>query len=90
MPPDKIVQALRANGVERMFADIGEPRVKGLHPRVGRRRAGGSRSAIPALPTPSRSSTTQWPPRGGYGFRFDRDGRFHHLWTRGPRARQPL
>jgi thiamine biosynthesis lipoprotein len=77
---DRVVQILRAGGVEHSLVDMGEPRVMGCHPSGGPWRVGLADSDQPSriaetLEVVDRAVATS----GGYGFHFDREGRFHHL-----------
>ena len=77
---DRVVDILRAGGIEKSLVDMGEPRALGSRPsgepwRVGiidpdyPERIGYTLEAVDQAVATS----------GGYGFRFDPDGRFNHL-----------
>lgn len=78
---DKVVDLLRSRGIEHSLVDMGETRTLGSRPDgkpweigvadpdvVGRTRT--------TLPIVDRAVSTS----GGYGFRFDAEGRFNHLF----------
>lgn len=78
---DKVVDLLRSAGVDRSLVDMGETRVLGTRPDGDPWQAGiedpqrpGQTAAV--LPLTDRALATS----GSYGFRFDPDGRFNHLF----------
>ena len=77
---DRIVDILRAAGIGSSLVDMGEPRAMGSHPsgtpwRVGIADPDHPEQVDETLETVNQAVATS----GGYGFRFDRDGRFNHL-----------
>jgi FAD:protein FMN transferase len=77
---DRIVDILRAGGIESSLVDMGEPRAVGFHPSGAPWRVGIADPEHPeqfedTLEVIDRAVATS----GSYGFRFDRDGRFNHL-----------
>jgi FAD:protein FMN transferase len=77
---DRIVELLRAEGVDHSLVDMGETRVLGNHPdgrpwqaAVADPQARDRAAAV--LPLVDRALATSGP----YGFRFDAQGRFNHL-----------
>jgi thiamine biosynthesis lipoprotein len=77
---DRICELLRVEGATSVLADFGENRALGGHPEGGPWRVGlldpfdpGRLADVVELE--NRALATS----GGYGFRFDRAGRFHHL-----------
>ena len=77
---DRVVDVLRAGGIESSLVDMGEPRALGCRPSGEPWRFGIADPDHPeqigdALEAADRAVATS----GGYGFRFDRDGRFNHL-----------
>lgn len=78
---DKIVELLRANGVAHSLVDMGETRAIGSRPDgrpwdigVADPEVAGRTEAV--LPIVDRAVSTS----GAYGFRFEPDGRFNHLF----------
>jgi thiamine biosynthesis lipoprotein len=79
---DKVVDLLRAEGIDHSLVDMGETRVIGTHPDG---RAWDVAIADPdepsriatVLPIVDRAVATS----GAYGFRFDPSGRFNHLFN---------
>lgn len=78
---DKIVELLRANGVGQSLVDMGETRAIGSRPDghpwevgIADPEVAGRTEAV--LPIVDRAVSTS----GAYGFRFDSDGRFNHLF----------
>ncbi|WP_407178582.1 FAD:protein FMN transferase [Bradyrhizobium sp. STM 3562] len=78
---DKIVELLRAQGLDHSLIDMGETRAIGTRPDGGPWEVGiadpdvvGKTAAI--LPIADRAVSTS----GGYGFQFDAQGRFNHLF----------
>ena len=76
---DKIIDLLKAHGVVRSLVDMGEVRAIGPRPddqpwQVGIADAAGRAAAI--LPIVDRAVSTS----GAYGFQFDAEGRFNHLF----------
>lgn len=78
---DKVVDLLRARGIDHSLVDMGETRTIGSHPG-GRAwevavadpdAPGGAATVLPIL---DRAVSTS----GAYGFRFDPQGRFNHLF----------
>lgn len=77
---DRLVDLLRAEGVDRSLVDMGEPRVIGLHPEgrpwdVAIADPGGG-PPLAVVPLVDRAMATSAPS----GFRFDPPGRFNHLF----------
>ena len=79
---DKVVDLLRAEGIDHSLVDMGETRVMGTHPDG---RSWDVAIADPdeptriaaVLPLVDRALATS----GAYGFRFDPSGRFNHLFN---------
>lgn len=78
---DKVVELLRANGVDQSLVDMGETRAIGSRPDghpwevgVADPEVAGRTEAV--LPIVDRAVSTS----GAYGFQFDPDGRFNHLF----------
>lgn len=79
---DKVVDLLRAEGIDHSLVEMGETRVIGTHPDG---RAWDVAIADPddpgriatVLPIVDRAVATS----GAYGFRFDQSGRFNHLFN---------
>lgn len=78
---DRVTDLLRSEGIAQTLVDMGEARCIGTHPS-GRPwnvaiaesdNAGRTRQTIPLIDQAVATS-------GAYGFRFDRDGRFNHLF----------
>lgn len=77
---DRIVEMLRAGGINCCLVDMGESRAVGLRPdgrewRVGIADPKQPGRHLAVLDVVDRAVATSSP----YGFRFDRDGRFNHL-----------
>jgi thiamine biosynthesis lipoprotein len=78
---DRIVELLKNEGLEHALVDLGEIRVLGARSERESWRAGirdpfdGQRVAM-EVPLADQALATS----GGYGFRFDRDGCFHHIF----------
>ncbi len=77
---DRVVDLLRAGGIEHTLVDMGEPRAVGSHPSGEPWRVGIADPAQPSkigdvLNLADGAVATS----GGYGFRFDPEGRFNHL-----------
>jgi FAD:protein FMN transferase len=77
---DKVVEILRAGGVEHSLVDMGEPRAVGSRAsgepwRVGLADPERPLAIAETLEVVDRAVATS----GGYGFRFDHEGRFNHL-----------
>jgi thiamine biosynthesis lipoprotein len=78
---DRVVELLRAEGIAQTLVDMGETRCLGTHPsgrpwRVGIADPDAAGRTRQYLSVVDRAVATS----GGYGFRFDRDGRFNHLF----------
>jgi thiamine biosynthesis lipoprotein len=78
---DRIVELLRNEGLDHALVDIGEIRVIGARAdhepwRAGIRDPFDTRRIAMELPLTDQALATS----GGYGFRFDRDGCFHHIF----------
>lgn len=78
---DKVVDLLRSQGIAHTLVDMGETRTIGPRPDGGAWEIGIADPAIPrrtriAVPVIDRAVATS----GGYGFRFDEQGRFNHLF----------
>jgi thiamine biosynthesis lipoprotein len=77
---DRVVELLRAGGVEHALVDMGETRAIGEHPAGGAWSVGLEDPRAPGtiarrIPLTDRAVATS----GGYGTVFDRSGRFNHL-----------
>lgn len=78
---DQIVDLLRAEGIDRSMVDMGESRVLGPRPdgtpwRVGIADPKDPSSASGQLAIVDQAVATS----GGYGFQFDAEGRFNHIF----------
>jgi thiamine biosynthesis lipoprotein len=78
---DRIVELLKNEGLDHALVDIGEIRVIGARGerepwRAGIRDPLDTRRIAMELPLTDQALATS----GGYGFRFDRDGCFHHIF----------
>lgn len=78
---DKLVDLLRSQGVSNSLVDMGETRVIGPRPdgtpwEVGIADPEVVGRSVTVLPIVDRAVATS----GGYGFRFDPEGRFNHLF----------
>jgi FAD:protein FMN transferase len=78
---DKLVDLLRSQGVSNSLVDMGETRVIGPRPdgtpwEVGIADPEVVGRTVTVLPIVDRAVATS----GGYGFRFDPEGRFNHLF----------
>lgn len=78
---DKVVDLLRAQGIGHSLVDMGETRAIGARPDgrpwevgIADPEVAGKTAAV--LPIVDRAVSTS----GGYGFQFDRQGRFNHLF----------
>jgi thiamine biosynthesis lipoprotein len=85
---DRVVEMLRLDGIEHSIVDMGEPRAMGSRPdgspwRVAVANPGDPQSLGQAFDVVDKAVSTS----GAYGFRFDQDGRFHHLID--PRTGRP-
>ncbi len=85
---DRVVEMLRLDGVEHSIVDMGEPRAMGSRPdgspwRVAVANPDDPQSLGQAFDVIDKAVATS----GSYGFRFDREGRFHHLID--PRTGRP-
>ena len=79
---DKVVDLLRAEGIDHSLVDMGETRVIGTHPEgrpwnVAISDPDEPRRIATVLPIVDRAVATS----GAYGFRFDQTGRFNHLFN---------
>jgi len=77
---DRVVEILRAGGIASSLVDMGEPRAMGTRPsgepwQVGIADPEGPERIREAIEATDQAVATS----GGYGFRFDEDGRFNHL-----------
>jgi len=77
---DRVVDILRAGGIESSLVDMGEPRAMGSRPsgepwRVGIADPDDPERIGETLDAVDQAVATS----GAYGFRFDREGRFNHL-----------
>jgi FAD:protein FMN transferase len=78
---DRVVDLLRMAGVERTLVDMGEPRVIGSHPSGEPWRVGIADPDKPGEISETFEAVDQAvATSGGYGFRFDPDGTFNHLF----------
>lgn len=78
---DRVVELLRAEGVENALVDMGETRAVGTHPAGGPWRVGIEDPAMPGhiaerVSLTNRAIATS----GGYGTQFDPAGRFNHIF----------
>jgi len=78
---DRIVELLKNEGLEHVLVDLGEIRVLGARDRREPWRAGirdpfDTQRVALEVPLADQALATS----GGYGFRFDRDGCFHHIF----------
>ncbi len=78
---DRIVDILRVGGISCSLIDMGEPRAIGSRPtgepwRVGIADPDRPNQIVYTLPAVDQAVATS----GGYGFRFDRNGPFNHLF----------
>jgi thiamine biosynthesis lipoprotein len=85
---DRVVEMLRLDGIEHSIVDMGEPRAMGSRPdgspwRVAVANPDDPQSVGQAFDVIDKAVATS----GAYGFRFDREGRFHHLID--PRTGRP-
>jgi FAD:protein FMN transferase len=77
---DRVVELLRAGGIEHSLVDMGESRAIGSHPDGRPWEAGISDPDNPTRIVETVSLVDQAAATsGGYGFRFDAQGRFNHL-----------
>jgi thiamine biosynthesis lipoprotein len=77
---DRVVGILRAGGIVSSLVDLGEPRALGPAPdghpwRIGIADPDGLGAIAETVEVADRAVATS----GGYGFRFDAEGRFNHL-----------
>jgi len=77
---DRVVEILRAGGIEQSLVDMGEPRAMGASPagrpwNVGIADPENADRIGDRVEVIDRAVATS----AGYGFRFDQDGRFNHL-----------
>ncbi|MEJ0046123.1 MAG: FAD:protein FMN transferase [Rhodospirillales bacterium] len=77
---DRVVELLRANGIEHALVDMGETRAVGTHPAGGPWRVGLEDPRTPGriaehIALADRAVATS----GGYGTEFDAAGRFNHI-----------
>lgn len=77
---DRVVDILRAGGIESSLVDMGEPRAIGSRPsgeawRIGIAEPDHPERVRETLEVVDQAVSTS----GGYGFRFDREARFNHL-----------
>jgi FAD:protein FMN transferase len=78
---DRIVALLRGAGITRTLVDMGEPRCVGTHPDGRAWQVGIADPDRPDRVAETISIIDQAvATSGGYGFRFDPAGRFHHLF----------
>jgi FAD:protein FMN transferase len=78
---DRIIELLRSEGITQTLVDMGETRCLGTHPsgrpwKVGIADPDQPDHTIRGLPVVNQAVATS----GAYGFRFDQDGRFNHLF----------
>jgi thiamine biosynthesis lipoprotein len=78
---DRVADVMRAMGVENVLLDLGETRALGTRPegapwRIGLPDPAAPRRITRSLDVVNRAVATS----GGYGTRFDRAGKFHHLF----------
>ncbi|WP_262273025.1 FAD:protein FMN transferase [Microvirga yunnanensis] len=78
---DRVVNLLRAEGIEHTLVDMGEPRAIGAHPsgqpwRVGIADPDRPERILETFDAINQAVATS----GSYGFRFDPAGRFNHLF----------
>jgi FAD:protein FMN transferase len=81
---DRIVELLKNEGLEHALVDLGEIRILGARSerepwRAGIRDPFGGQRVAMEVPLADQALSTS----GGYGFRFDRDGCFHHIFDPG-------
>jgi len=81
---DRVVDLLRSEGIARTLVDMGETRCLGAHPDGRPWEAGIADPDQPgrlrrSLPVINQAVATS----GGYGFQFDPEGRFNHLFDPG-------
>jgi len=79
---DKVVALLRQNGIERSLIDLGETRAIGPRPdgtpwRIAIADPVRADAIMTTLSIADRALATS----GGYGFRFDTNGRFNHIFN---------
>lgn len=78
---DRVVDLLRAEGIERSLIDVGETRVLGPRPDGAAWRVGVADPDDPSRVSQQLDIADQAvATSGGYGFRFDAQGRFNHLF----------
>ena len=78
---DRVADLLRGQGIERVLLELGEVRALGRHPdgrpwQVGLADPGDPRKTTRTIEIEDGAVATS----GGYGTRFDADGRHHHLF----------
>ena len=78
---DRVIERLRASGVERVLADLGETRTLGRHPdgtpwRIGLEKPGRRGQITRVLDLENRAVSSS----GAYGTVFEPSGRFNHLF----------
>jgi thiamine biosynthesis lipoprotein len=78
---DRVADLLRGQGIERVLLELGEVRALGRHPggrpwQVGLADPGDPRRTTRTIEIEDGAVATS----GGYGTRFDADGRHHHLF----------
>jgi thiamine biosynthesis lipoprotein len=78
---DRIIEILKNEGLDCALVDLGEIRTAGMHTatepwRVGLHDPLNEQRVAMTLPLTEQAVATS----GGYGFRFDKAGRFHHLF----------
>lgn len=78
---DRVVELLRSEGFDHCLVDLGESRALGKRGdgepwRIALQGSDGGASVDEILPVIDRAVATS----GAYGFRFDPEGRFHHLF----------
>lgn len=77
---DRVVDILRAGGIESSLVDMGEPRAMGPHPSGDPWRVGIADPDHPGqIGTVLEARDQAVATSGSYGFRFDPEGRFNHL-----------
>ncbi|SCY94147.1 FAD:protein FMN transferase [Microvirga guangxiensis] len=77
---DRVVDSLRAGGIESSLVDMGEPRAVGSHPSGEAWRVGIADPEHPERVSDTLNAVDQAvATSGSYGFRFDPEGRFNHL-----------
>ena len=78
---DRVVELLRAEGVENALVDMGETRAVGTHPEGGPWRVGIEDPAVRGEVAERVSLTNRAiATSGGYGTQFDPAGRFNHIF----------